>query len=50
MEYERRVESAKMDMLTHSSGSLKDLHQKLKWCEAKASLFARMKAHYEQAG
>ena len=51
MEYERQVEAAKMDMLTNQSGaSLKELQQKLKWCEWKASLFAKMKANYEQAG
>ena len=50
MEYERKVESVKMDMLTQSGGSLKELQQKLKLCESKASLFAKMKANYEQAG
>ncbi|KAL5473167.1 hypothetical protein EMCRGX_G027615 [Ephydatia muelleri] len=49
MEYERKVESVKMDMLTQSGGSLKELQQKLKLCESKASLFAKMKANYEQA-
>lgn len=49
MEYERQLELIKMDMLTQTGSSLKELQQKLKSCEWKANLFAKMKSTYEQA-